>query len=312
MTISSVDLWDNAVWFDDWFAVEQIDEHTAAIAEPRYWQFPVSYLIQGEDRALLFDSGSGRRDIRPVVKGLTGLPVMVTFSHPHFDHVGTHRRFARVAMFDHPTLRSRVRDGYFTPSLGQHLKLGRPRFQVDEWWAIGDEIDLGGRELEVLYVPGHSPESMALLDRERGQLFLGDFLYNYELFIEDLDQYLDSSEALLSVTEGSETLFGAHGVPRMPYARLEQLNQLLGKVQRGKVRARPSLAGLVPQRRVASGDIDLRVPCFGVKGLLAPYLFGALAVVLLAAVAGVLGSWLFSVLILVVGAVLVSLAYRRM
>jgi hydroxyacylglutathione hydrolase len=165
--MSAASLWDNAEWFDAWFAVERLDEQTAAIGEPRYWQFPVCYLIQGEDRAVLFDSGSGRRDTVPVVEALTDLPVTVTFSHPHFD---------RVAMFDHPTLRQRVVDGHFTPSLGQHLKLGRPSFQVDEWWAAGYFIDVGGRELEVLHVPGHSPESMALLDRERGQLFLGDFL----------------------------------------------------------------------------------------------------------------------------------------
>jgi glyoxylase-like metal-dependent hydrolase (beta-lactamase superfamily II) len=310
--MSSSTPWENSAWFDDWFAVEWLDAQTAAIGEPRYWQFPVSYLIQGEDRAVLFDSGSGRRDIVPVIDALTDLPVTVTFSHPHFDHVGDHCRFERVAMLDQPTLRSRVRDGYFTPSLGQHLKLGRPSFQVAEWWAVGDAVDLGGRELKVLHVPGHSPESMALLDRERGQLFLGDYLYNYELYVDDLDQYLDSSEALLSATEGSETLLGAHGVPRMPYARLEQLNKLLRQVQRGEARPRPSVRGLVPQQRVSSGDIELRMPCFGVKGLLAPYLFGALAVGLLAAVAGVLGSWLFSVPILVVGAVLVSLAYRRM
>jgi glyoxylase-like metal-dependent hydrolase (beta-lactamase superfamily II) len=248
----------------------------------------------------------------PAVKALTDLPVTVTFSHPHFDHVGNHRRFDRVAMFDHPTLRQRVVGGCFTPSLGQHLKLGRPSFQVDEWWATGDVIELGGREMEVLHVPGHSPESMALLDRGREQLFLGDFLYDLELFVDDLDQYLASSEALLSITEGSETLYGAHGVPRMPYARLEQLNELLGKVQRGEVKARASISGLVPQRRVAWGDIDLRMPWLGVKGLLAPFLFGALAVVLLAVVVGVVGSWLYSIPVLAGGAVLVSLAYRRM
>ncbi len=310
--MSSVTLWENAEWIDDWFAVEQLDEQTIAIGEPRYWQFPVCYLIEGEDRAVLFESGSGRRDIRPVVEALTNLPVTVTFSHPHFDHVGNHSRFERVAMFDHPALRQRVVDGHFTPSLGQHLKLGRPRFDVDEWWAAGGTVDLGERELEVLHVPGHTPESMALLDRERGQLFLGDFLYNYELYVEDLAQYLNSSESLLSETRGSETLFGAHGVPRMPYARLEQLNELLRKIRIGEVQPRPSLSGLVPQRRVVWGGIDLRLPCCGVKGLLAPYVLGALAVVPLAVAAGAAGSWLYAIPVLIGGGVLVALAYRRM
>jgi glyoxylase-like metal-dependent hydrolase (beta-lactamase superfamily II) len=310
--MSSATLWENAEWFDDWFAVERLDEQTVAIGEPGYWQFPVSYLILGEDRALLFDSGSGRRDIRPVVEALTGRPVTVTFSHPHFDHVGNHRCFDQIAMFDHPALRQRVVDGHFTPSLGQHLKLGRPRFEVDEWWAAGETVDLGNRTLEVLHIPGHSPESMALIDRERGQLFLGDFLYNYELYVEDLDEYLGSSEALLSETEGSETLFGAHGEPRMPYSRLEQLNEVLWELRRGEVKARPSLRGLVPHRRIAWREIDLRMPVFGVKGLLAPYVLGTLMTILLAGVVGTVGSWLYSVPVLAGGALLVSLAYLRM
>jgi hypothetical protein len=101
-------------------------------------------------------------------------------------------------------------------------------------------------------------------------------------------------------------------VPQMPYARLEELNQLLQKMRRGEVKPRPSLSGLVPQRRVVWGGVDVSMPCFGVKGLLVPYLFGGLLVVLLALVAAILGSWILSILILVGGAILVGLAYRRM
>lgn len=307
-----MDLWEGAEWYDDWFVAESIDDQTVAIAEPRYWQFPVSYLILGQDRALLFDSGSGRRDIRQVVESFTDLPLTVTCSHSHFDHVGNHARFLRVAMFDHPTLRRRVVDGRFMPSIRQHIKLGRPNHPVTEWWAPGQVIDLGSRRLEVIPVPGHSPESMALLDRERGQLFLGDFLYNYELFVEDLDRYLDSATTLLQRTGGSEILYGAHGVPAMPYGRLEELHKLLQDVQSGRVRPAPSLHGLVPQRRVVAGDIDLRIPCFGVQGLLLPFLGGALATLLVAAGVGALVSWVAATTIAVVGLVLVAHAYRRM
>jgi glyoxylase-like metal-dependent hydrolase (beta-lactamase superfamily II) len=304
--------WQNGEWFDDWFAIEAIDQQTVAIAEPRYWQFPVSYLIWGREGALLLESGSGRRNIRPVVEALTDLPLTVTCSHVHFDHVGNHARFERVAMFDHPTLRQRVMAGRFTPSLKQHLKLGRPSFRVAEWWVAGEIIDLGARRIQVLHVPGHTPESIALLDRERGQLFLGDLLYNYELYVVDLDQYLCSTQVLLQQTNGSEQLYGAHGVPHMPYSRLETLNQLVQEVQRGDVKPRLSLQSMVPQRQVEAGEIELRIPWFGIQGLLVPFLAGGLITILLALVVGALGSWLLSLPVLVTGAVLVALAYRRM
>ena len=43
-------------------------------------------------------------------------------------------------------------------------------------------IDLGGRSLEVLLTPGHAPDSLCLLDRERRLLFTGDTFYPAPLY----------------------------------------------------------------------------------------------------------------------------------
>jgi len=44
-------------------------------------------------------------------------------------------------------------------------------------------IDLGGRSLEVLHVPGHAPDAIALRDEAHGLLFTGDTFYEGPIYV---------------------------------------------------------------------------------------------------------------------------------
>src|SRR3569833_3202973 len=147
----------------DYFSVEDIGRNTFAIGEPRYYQQNYAYLIVGETRAFLFDSGSGTRDISPVIKSLTRLPVTVMVSHLHFDHLGGIAPFDHVAMIDVPEPRADMKYGLFTPTRyefsGIADKRARPSFRIAEGSKPGATIDLGGRVLTVLNTPGHTPSS---------------------------------------------------------------------------------------------------------------------------------------------------------
>ena len=57
--------------YDDYYVYRAIDAKTYAIMEPRYYQKNVSYLILGDAQAILFDSGPGIRNIKPLVETLT-------------------------------------------------------------------------------------------------------------------------------------------------------------------------------------------------------------------------------------------------
>ncbi len=57
-----------------WFEVYRVHPDVLAIYEPGQFEEVISYLILGEDRALLFDTGLGIGDIRAAVNSLTELP----------------------------------------------------------------------------------------------------------------------------------------------------------------------------------------------------------------------------------------------
>jgi hydroxyacylglutathione hydrolase len=205
-------------WFDDYFIVETIDATTFAIGEPRYYQDNYSYLIVGAQRAVLFDAGTGNRDIVRVVRSLTTLPVTVIPSHLHFDHVGALGRFDHTALVDLPSLRTRVDDG--TLKLGRYEFLGladglpAPRFAVDAWWFPGTDIDLGGRRLRVLHTPGHTPTSVSLYDAERHWLFAGDLIYPGRLYAflpgASRRAYLETTRQLLALLDPGARIYTAH------------------------------------------------------------------------------------------------------
>ena len=89
--------------------------------------------------------------------------------------------------------------------------------KISQWWPIGKRIDLGGRHLEVLHTPGHSPDSISLFDREANILFAADFIYPGPLYAQvpgaNLADYLATTEALLPQIDGQTKIFCAHGAP---------------------------------------------------------------------------------------------------
>jgi len=240
-------------WFDDYFVVEQVDSTTFAIGEPRYYQGNYSYLLLGNRRAVLFDAGSGTRDIVPVIRSVTSLPVTVVPSHLHYDHVGALARFERTALLDAPALRARIRAGGLTLQryefLGFVEDLAPPTFRVDEWWAPGSIVDLGGRQVRVLATPGHTPTSLSLYDEQRRQIFVGDFIYPGELYVflpgASREAYLATTRRLLKQLDPLTRIFAAHmagppapvQAPVLGIADLQSLERTLIGIHTGSLDA---------------------------------------------------------------------------
>ena len=245
---------------DDYWAVQEIDANTYAIGEPRYYQANYSYLLVGQRRALLFDAGSGTRDISGVVARLTPLPVTVMPSHLHYDHTGGIAPFTAVAMIDLPATRADVRHDRLTPGryefLGMIDGLPPPTFIVTDWVKSGATIDLGGRRLQVIHVPGHTHSSVALYDAAAHQLFAGDFIYPTTLYAflpgASLAEYRSTTRALLTTLPADARIWTAHccradermSAPWLTMTDLRDLDAALTRIQSGT----QSSSGFFPRR----------------------------------------------------------------
>jgi len=185
---------------DEWYDVYKLPGSVYAIFEPGQVEYVISFLILGDESALLWDTGTGISDIRKAAEELTDLPIRVLNSHCHFDHIGGNHLFdsgniyyynsdfSRGALTDgvpHDLIKGEVEKDSLTRELpkgfepGGYSIIGKPPgIPVSD----GDIIDVGGRSLEVWHTPGHSPDGIMLYDKSNAILFTGDIYYPDVLF----------------------------------------------------------------------------------------------------------------------------------
>lgn len=179
-----------------------------------------SYLVVGEERALLFDLAVNEPGVREYAQELAGKPLQLVLSHGHPDHTFSLNEFSDVWM--HGADESLIREGM----------LGMP--PVSPCPALHflrdcDTIDLGGRVLDVFNIPGHTSGSILLLDRQTKVLLSGDtcarrLLYGMTDFV-PIDVFCDSLRRLQ--TQDFDVMYSAHDRCALPKAYLEHMIQLI-------------------------------------------------------------------------------------
>ena len=148
------------VFRNDEVVFRQIDEHTW-LGNGHEYIYESLYLVEGEDRAVLLDAGTTIHDLDKIVAQLTSKPVTFIATHVHLDHTGYAVRYF-------PEIYINAAD---TINIAEHM----PGYEgTIKYIHEGDIIDLGGRKLEVLFTPGHTPGSTTFMDVESGYGFSGD------------------------------------------------------------------------------------------------------------------------------------------
>lgn len=262
---------------DAWFEVYKIAPKVFAIYEPHQAEEVISYLIVGDERALLFDTGMGISDIKKMTSELTQLPIVVVNSHTHDDHVGGNWQFDTIYDMDTKFTRQNARgsredaQAEVTPDqiCGSLPKGFDPKTYSTKRWTIStfieddDRIELGGRTLEVIATPGHTPDAISLFDRANGLLFTGDTYYPAPIWLfrpeTDLDAYAASIKHLAVLAPQVKLVIGAHNIPVASPKVLEQLVAAFDEVRAGKVKPTPDSPGKVLYK---VGDISflMRAP----------------------------------------------------
>lgn len=214
----------------DWFALRPLAARTWLVAEPGHVN---CFLIEGDERAVLVDTGLGLADIHAAARTLTDRPVLAVNSHGHDDHRGGNWLFDDIAA--HPAAAPAVTSAVAPQRLAAYLGVAREQYAAyrrrradderffhqftaettprpvppaaDAWTVPagptpapltdGQRLDLGGRELTVLHTPGHSPDSLCLFDERAGLLFAGDTLITGDFWVHQPDAAIEIFAATL-------------------------------------------------------------------------------------------------------------------
>jgi len=248
---------------DAWFEVYKPAPHVFAIYEPHQSEETIAYLIVGTNGALLFDTGMGISDIKKLTAELTKLPIIVLNSHTHDDHVGGNWQFDTVYGMDSDFTRKNAQgsredaQAEIAPSeICGALPTGfdAKAFATRPWSIManlhdGDHFDLGGRTIEVIATPGHTPDAISLIDRANGLLFTGDTYYPAPIWLfrpeTDLDAYAASIRRLAALAPKIKLVLGAHNIPVAPPSVLSRLVAAFDEVRAGKIKATPDSPGKV-------------------------------------------------------------------
>lgn len=179
-------------------------------------QNATGYLVVGQEKAALIDTMFGIEDLRPMIREITDLPLVVLNTHGHGDHIGGNAYFD--ACYVSPA------DFSMVERFCQHAeqKLQELGLAFPEVLPInpGDAFDLGGITLYAIPVLGHTPGGICFFDPQDRTLFTGDAI-NVHLWMQlscntGFKSLVFSLEALEGYRDQIDTVLHGHAQGFLP------------------------------------------------------------------------------------------------
>ena len=170
------------------------------------------FLLSGDDYSLLIDTGMNVKNVKAIAQSLTDKPIKLINTHADPDHIGANCEFSSFMM---NTLEL---DNY-----NIYKKCTSQVIPVNDH----EIINIGGRSLEVIFIPGHTPGSIALLDIERRVLFSSDTIQTGNIFLfgpmRNIKTYLKSLERLNTLKDQFDFIYPSHANPVLEPNIIEKL-----------------------------------------------------------------------------------------
>lgn len=171
------------------------------------------FLVIGNDNAAVIDTGVSGEGVRDIAEKITDKPLILINTHCDGDHTS--------ATFEFDNYYVDEKD-YLGCMMAQKYPDSKPVFVKD-----GDEIELGGRTLRIIEIPGHTKGSVAILDVDNRCLFAGDSIQTGQIFMfgnhRNPELFEDSVRKLLSLIDDYDVIYPSHDTPELTSDYVEKV-----------------------------------------------------------------------------------------
>lgn len=261
------------------YYAKKLDDGLYGIAEkhhPGNIHYVMMYLVVGEKKAALVDCGFGVVDsLRSFVEQLTDKPIVCIIAHGHPDHAGAAALFDEIYMNpeDEPLLPVSLsyerrmgdvfegRDAYqegLKEYCGQHIVMTE---KLDyKPMRDGDVFELGGKRLEVVAMPGHTPGSVALVNRAEHYALTSDCFSTRTALVKmppekrlGLTRYRDGLARFMDMIDADTKIYWGHEEAAMEHKIPRDMLQACNDVLDGKTEHDVSSSSDFSKRLEAQG-----------------------------------------------------------
>lgn len=199
----------------------QIDNHT--------WRFEDGFvrffLLEGDERSALIDSGVNSPDAAELAAKLTDKPLLLLNTHGDGDHTSGTSAFKRIHIHELD---------YINCELGK-------RYPQTALAPLNDNdiIDLGNRPIRAIHIPGHTSGSMAFLDVNRRSLYAGDSVQKGHIYMfgdkREPDRFEASLTKLIQIKNEYDCIYASHDEAALESDYAEKVRSAWIKVRNGEV-----------------------------------------------------------------------------